>query len=67
MQDVKFPHVEVELVGQDGNAYAILGAVTTALKRANVSKEDIDAYNADAMSGDYDNLLQVTLRTVTVN
>jgi cobalamin biosynthesis protein CbiG len=67
MQDVKFPHVEVELVGRDGNAFAILGAVTKALRRANVSKEDIDAYQADATSGDYDNLLQVTLRTVTVN
>ena len=60
----KFPNVHVKLVGEDGNAYAIMGSVSKAMKKAGVSKEDIDAYFKDAMSGDYDHLLQVTLKTV---
>ena len=29
---VKYPEITVELIGQDGNAFAILGAVHKALK-----------------------------------
>lgn len=62
----KFPEVEVELVGQDGNASAIMGRVTAAMKDAGVAREDQDAYRKAAMGGDYDNLLRVTLETVSV-
>ncbi len=66
MSDVKFPNVEVELVGRDGNAFAILGAVKTAMRRGGVSPEDISAYMKEAMAGDYDHLLLVTMQTVEV-
>ena len=62
----KYPEVEVELVGQDGNAFAIMGRVTTAMRRAGISQEERDQYMAEAMSGDYDNLLCVTMNWVTV-
>lgn len=70
----KFPAVEVALLGEDGNvrrrlhlhAFAIMGRVTREMWRAGVSSADIDAYTNEAMSGDYDHLLQVTMRTVTV-
>lgn len=63
---VKFPEVEVELLGQDGNAFFILGKVKSALTRAGVSKDDIDEYMNNATSGDYDHLLRVTMETVEV-
>ena len=63
----KYPHIEVTLVGEDGNAFAILGRVMQALRRNKVSKEEIDAFKTEATSGDYDNLLQTVMRWVTVN
>ena len=64
----KFPEVEVQLSGNDGNAFAIMGAVTKAMKRAGVSKEDVGQYQEDAMGSEsYDALLQTTIKTVTVS
>ena len=63
---VKFPNIKVRLVGNDGNAFAIMGTVKTAMRRGGCSKEDIDTYLKEAMSGDYDNLLCVTCDTVEV-
>ena len=62
----KFPHVEVELVGQDGNAFAILGSVQRAMRQADVDKADIDVMMDEAMSGDCDHLLQTVMATVAV-
>lgn len=59
-------NVSVQLLGEDGNAFAIMGKVRKALKRAGYSKEFIDQYVQEATSGDYDHLLQVTMRYVEV-
>ena len=64
--EVKYPEVEVKLVGEDGNAFAILGRVAQALRRAGVDRSEQDAYFAEATSGDYDHLLQVTMSWVSV-
>ena len=58
-------NIEVELVGQDGNAFAIMGAVIKALRR-NGYENLVDEYKKEAMSGDYDNLLRVTMDYVEV-
>lgn len=58
--------VTVKLTGQDGNAFAILGAVDRALRSAGVPKAERSAYYAEATSGDYDNLLRVTMQWVKV-
>lgn len=58
--------VEVQLVGEDGNAFAIMGRVKTALKKAGASDEEISQYFSEATSGDYDNLLRVTMNWVEV-
>ena len=63
----KFPDVEVQLSGNDGNAFAILGAVAKAMKRAGLSKEDVNEFQSEAMSGDYDHLLQTAMKTVSVS
>jgi hypothetical protein len=64
---VKYPHVEVELVGEDGNAFAIMARVSNALKKAGVNQEEVDAYMQESMSGDYDNLLRTAMKWVTTN
>lgn len=61
----KFPDVEVQLTGVDGNAFAIMGAVTSALRRAG-HREYIEQFQTEAMSGDYDNLLRTAMRWVDV-
>lgn len=55
----KYPKIRVQLTGRDGNAFAILGAVTSALRKAKVSDEEIRAFQKEATSGDYDHLLFV--------
>jgi len=62
----KFPQVSVRLSGTDSNAFAVMGATMKAMKRAKLSQSEVDAYSVEAMSGDYDNLLRVTMETVNV-
>jgi len=64
---MKYPEIEVELIGHDGNAFTILGRVTRAMKRAGLSAEQIEEYRTEAMSGDYNNLLATTMKYVVVN
>jgi hypothetical protein len=58
--------VSVQLSGNDGNAFAVMGAVKSALKKAGASNEELDKYLTDSMSGDYDNLLRVAMEWVEV-
>ena len=53
----KYPDITVELVGQNGNAFNILGICLRAMRRAGLSKEEQDAFQAEATSGNYDHLL----------
>ena len=53
---------QLELVGYDGNAFLILGKAERVLRRAGYPKERIEEYMEEAQSGDYDHLLQVTMR-----
>lgn len=64
---IRYPDVTVALVGQDGNAFAILSRVQRALRRAGAPQEDVDAFLEEAMSGDYDHLLQTVMRWVAVD
>ena len=58
--------IKVQLSGNDGNAFAIMGSVKSALKKAGASKEEIDQYLSESMAGDYDNLLRVATDWVKV-
>lgn len=57
--NVKYPNVRV--VPNDGNALSVVSAACNAAKRAGVPKQDIDNYRAEALSGDYDHVLQTTM------
>jgi len=59
-------NITVNLVGNDGNAFVILGKVTYALKKADVPKEEIDTFRKEATSGDYNHLLTTCMKWVNV-
>jgi len=50
----KYPDVTVQLTGNDGNAFAIMGACRKAARRAKVSAEEIDLFMKEATFSDYD-------------
>jgi hypothetical protein len=62
----KYPEIEVSLIGRDGNAFAIMGAVEKALRKGGISQDEISTYLKESMSGDYDNLLRTAMNWVTV-
>ncbi len=55
------PRVDVELIGRDGNAMAIIGRCEKAMRRAGWSQEEISAFRTEATSGDYDHVLQTVM------
>jgi len=63
----KYPHVKVKLVGQDGNAFSILGRVQQAMRRAKVPQVEIDNFITEATADDYNHLLQTVMKFVDVS
>jgi hypothetical protein len=57
--------VKVKLVGEDGNAFAIMGAVRGALER-NGHEDLASQYIEEAAMGDYNHLLRVSMDYVEV-
>ena len=64
---VKYPDIEVQLVGTDGNAFAILGKVQKALKAEGVLKDELDEFFNEATSSTYDHLLRTCMKWVTTS
>lgn len=67
---VRYPHCYVQLVGKDGNAYAIMGRMQAELRRH--MKHDLDwprdkvvaelaCYQAASTEGDYNHLLRTAM------
>ena len=56
----------VKLTGHDGNAFSIMGRVKKALMQAGADKEYVDKYLKEAISGDYDHLLVVSMEYVNI-
>lgn len=52
---------DVELIGVDGNAGAVMGTVARGLRKAGNTEEVINAFRAEAMSGDYNHLLATAM------
>ena len=57
--------ISVKLVGTDGNAFAIIGKVNSAIKRAGYEQEAKD-FMKEAISGDYDHVLQTCMKYVNI-
>lgn len=58
--------LKVKLVGNDGNAFSILGMVQREMRKARVDQDIINQYMSEAMSGDYNHLLATTMKYVEV-
>ena len=65
MSTPKF-NVTVQLTGQDGNAWNLMGLVIRGMKKAGATAADVKQFQDEAMSGDYDNLLRVCAQYVDV-
>lgn len=66
-QEVSASKPKLKLVGQDGNAFFILGMFIDAGKKAGWTAEQVKAFKDDAMSSDYDHLLQVVCKHFDVS
>jgi len=51
----------VKLIGEDGNAFNILGICRQAAKKANWTDEQWAEFETKATDGDYNRLLQVVM------
>lgn len=65
--DIKYPHVQVRLVGADSNAFNILGLCRRAAQRADVPPEEIAAFMEEATAGDYSHLLATCMKWFNCN
>jgi hypothetical protein len=66
MNNTPFTDAVVQLTGEDGNAFVILGRVKRAIMRSN-HPELAEAFIKEATAGDYDHLLCTCMLYVTVN
>lgn len=72
--EVRYPEVEVQLSGTNGNAGAIMGAISEALKTYWRSqgqtfadyKDELAEFRTTMLSGSYDDLLRTAQSWVTV-
>ena len=62
-----YPHINVKLVGEDGDAFAIIGKVRQALRRNGVDETEVEQFTAEVKSGDYDNVIRTAMRWVEVD
>lgn len=57
---IKYPNINIDLVGEDGNAFSIIGRCTRALKR-NGLNDQVETFRKQATSGDYNNVLKTVM------
>jgi hypothetical protein len=61
-----YPNITVKLIGQNGNAFNLLGIMSKAMRKNGVPKEEIDKFTKEATAGDYDHLLGTCMKWVDV-
>lgn len=65
--EVLYPGVDVELSGEDGNVFLIVGRVARALRRAGHADAADEFSAAVKQCGSYDEVLQLAMHTVAVS
>ena len=58
---------EVELVGTDGNAFAVISKCMRALWKAGYTPEEVKKFQSEAMSGDYNHVLATCMKWCDVS
>jgi len=64
--DVRYPHIKVKLIGEDGNAFSIIAACIREMRKSGVTAPEIKLFTEETMSGDYNHLLQTCMKWVDV-
>lgn len=67
MITVDYKHINIDLVGEDGNAYSIMARVNRAMSRAGCSHNNINEVLNEMKEGDYNNLLNTVMRVFSVD
>lgn len=60
---IKEYDINIKIVGEDSNAFAILGRCRKAMKYAGCTTAEIDAFVKEATSQDYHHLIMTVLGT----
>jgi hypothetical protein len=60
------PKYDITVEPKSGDAFHVLAATQRGLRQAGAPEEEVKAYYAEATSGDYDHLLEVTMRWVNL-
>lgn len=66
MMRIKFPHIEVQLTGNDSNSFLIIGAVGKALRSTGNPVDEKEFRDAAFKCESFDALLHLVTATVTV-
>jgi ABC-type sugar transport system substrate-binding protein len=64
---IRYPDIDVTLVGVDSHPFAIIKAVTDGLRKGGIGQAERDAFREEALSGDYDHIIQTAMRWVNVS
>jgi hypothetical protein len=62
----KYPDLRVPLVGIDSNAFSLLGKATDCMRKYGIERDEIDQFRQQAMSGDFNNLLNTCMEWFTI-
>ena len=63
----KYPYVSVNWSNIDGNAFSLIGSVVKGLRKAKVDPVQITEFRQEALSSDYDNVMDTCARWVTIH
>ena len=66
MSDVKYLDITVKIIGDNGNAFCILGICTREMRRHKLPQSEIDNFMSEATHGDYNHLLCVVMNWFNV-
>ena len=61
-----YPNIKVKLIGEDSNAFALIGLVRKALRDHKVPAPIIAEFIQEATAGDYSNLLNTISNYVEI-
>lgn len=59
-------NIPVQLLGEDGNAMVLISKVRRALVKASVREAEVNKFVTEAMSGDYNKVIQTCMEWVDV-
>ena len=65
----KYPQIQItaDLDSPEGNAFVLIGKVRRELEKLDVSEEEVEEFDKEAKSGDYENVLATVSKWVDFN